>query len=140
MRVFLGGTCNGSKWRDRLIPDLQVDFFNPILASWTEEAYILELQERERCDILLYVITPLAEGYYSIAEVAEDSVKHPERTVLCILDEDDGRVWTPHQRKSLTKVGRLVSENGGQYCEGFDALHDMLAARMAGRSRGVSGS
>lgn len=37
-RVFLGGTCNGSMWRDKLIKDLKCDFFNPVVDDWTEEA------------------------------------------------------------------------------------------------------
>jgi hypothetical protein len=28
MKVFLGGTCNESDWRNRIIPMLEVDFFN----------------------------------------------------------------------------------------------------------------
>ncbi|WP_235906015.1 nucleoside 2-deoxyribosyltransferase domain-containing protein [Ginsengibacter hankyongi] len=27
-KVFLGGTCNGSTWRDTLIKDLQIDYFS----------------------------------------------------------------------------------------------------------------
>ena len=28
MKVFLGGTCNGSKWRDEIIKLLEIDYFN----------------------------------------------------------------------------------------------------------------
>ena len=28
-KVFLGGTCNGSSWRDELIKDLKIDYFQP---------------------------------------------------------------------------------------------------------------
>lgn len=37
-KVFLGGTCNNSKWRDELIPNLTVDYFNPVVDDWTPEA------------------------------------------------------------------------------------------------------
>ena len=37
MKVFLGGTCNNSKWRDKLIPMLNIDYFNPVVDDWTEE-------------------------------------------------------------------------------------------------------
>ena len=37
--VFLGGTCNGSTWRDELIPMLEVSFFNPVVPDWNGEAY-----------------------------------------------------------------------------------------------------
>ena len=69
MKVFLGGTCNQSRWRDELIPQLKIDYFNPIVPTWTEEAYEQELVERATCDYCLYVITPRAKGFYSIAEV-----------------------------------------------------------------------
>jgi len=35
-RVFLGGTCNNSKWRDVLIPRLKIDYFNPVVDDWNE--------------------------------------------------------------------------------------------------------
>ena len=37
-RIFLGGTCNGTTWRDELIKGLTVDYFNPVVEDWTEEA------------------------------------------------------------------------------------------------------
>jgi len=42
--VFLGGTCNGSKWRDILIPRLKISYFNPVVDNWTEEDYQKELK------------------------------------------------------------------------------------------------
>ncbi len=30
-KVFLGGTCNGSLWRDALIKKLNIDYFNPVV-------------------------------------------------------------------------------------------------------------
>ena len=129
MKIFLGGTCNNSLWREELIPDLKMDYFNPIVPVWTDEAYRQELLERENCDICLYVITPKAEGFYSIAEVADDSNKRPKKTVLCLLTEDDGQQWQPHQFKSLQKVGKLVAENGAFYCEGMDALKKYLRTK-----------
>jgi hypothetical protein len=129
MKIFLGGTCNGSHWREDLIPNLSIDFYNPVVPTWTDAAYKQELIERENCDICLYTITPLAEGYYSIAEVADDSNKRPEKTVMCLLDEDQGRHFSSHQLKSLRKVGQLIMDNGGHYCEGLEALHEYLATR-----------
>ena len=34
-KVFLGGTCNESLWRDKLIKKLEIDYFNPIVKDWT---------------------------------------------------------------------------------------------------------
>ena len=32
-KVFLGGTCNNSTWRDELIPQLKIDYFNPVVET-----------------------------------------------------------------------------------------------------------
>ena len=130
MRIFLGGTCNGSTWRDELIPNLRMDYFNPIVDEWTEEAYRRELIEREMCDICLYVITPKATGFYSIAEAADDSNKRPDKTVLCVILEDGGLRFNHHQMKSLVKTGKLITENGGYFCEGMEELVAYLASRQ----------
>lgn len=129
MKIFLGGTCNNSQWREELIPDLRMEYYNPIVPVWTEAAYQQELVERENCDICLYVITPKADGFYSIAEVADDSNKRPEKTVMCLLTEDDGLHWQPHQLKSLRKVGKLIADNGGYFCEGMDSLREYLGTK-----------
>jgi hypothetical protein len=50
MKVFLGGMCNDSLWRERLIPTLEIDYFNPVVEDWNEEAQERELKEREECD------------------------------------------------------------------------------------------
>jgi Nucleoside 2-deoxyribosyltransferase like len=130
MRIFLGGTCNGSTWRDALIPHLKMDYYNPVVPEWTEEAYQRELVERAQCDVCLYVLTPKIHGYYSIAEVADDSNKRPEKTVFCILHDDAGLQFEPSQYRSLQKVGKIVEENGGHFCEGMEALVQHLRSRQ----------
>jgi hypothetical protein len=112
MKVFLGGTCNGSSWRETLIPMLLVDYFNPVVENWTPECQEEERRQRKECDVCLYVITPRMTGVFSIAEVVEDSNKRPEKTVLCILEEDGFAEWTDHQFNSMSQVARLVSTNG----------------------------
>lgn len=131
MEVFLGGTCANSTWREELIPQLEIDYFNPVVDDWNDEAYQLELEKRETCDLILYVITPLMEGVYSIAEVVDDSNKRPNKTILCILDNDHtdekGDVtWTEGQRKSLNAVEEMVGKNGGLVLEGLNEVEDVL--------------
>lgn len=113
-KVFLGGTCNNSTWRDKLIPNLDIDYFNPVVDEWTELAYKKELEERQKCDFCLYVITPKMVGVYSIAEVIDDSNKRPEKTIFCYLTKDDGKEFTKEQIKSLDKVSEMVSKNNGK--------------------------
>ena len=114
-RVFLGGTCNRSKWRNRMMIHLDhagLHYFNPVVDDWNEEAQKNELRERESCDFCLYTITPKMIGVYSIAEVVDDSNKRPEKTVLVLL-RDDGERFTDGQWKSLLATAALVDENGG---------------------------
>ena len=141
-KVFLGGTCNESTWRDGLIEILEIDYFNPVVEEWTEECYREELRQREICDYCLYVITPRMTGVYSIAEVVDDSNKRPEKTIFCILEYDlsdykmkiegDKKVrryvetFKPEQLKSLDKVGVMVEKNGGKYFRSLSEVAKFL--------------
>ncbi len=130
-KVFLGGTCNNSDWRDKLIPLLNINFFNPVVKDWTPECQEQEIRERHTADIVLYVITPKMTGIYSIAEVVDDSNKCPAKTVFCFIEEDDNQVFTTHQKKSLVQVGKMVVANGGKATNykdfsGLSLLADLL--------------
>ena len=124
-KVFLGGTCNESTWRDNVIANLKIDYFNPVVDDWTEECYQRELEEREICDYCLYVITPKMTGVYSIAEVIDDSNKRPEKTVFCFMTEDT-LSFDKRQIKSLDRVGLMVEKNGGKYLRSLRAAIDWL--------------
>ncbi len=113
MKVFLGGTVNGSTWRDEIIPHLKVNYFNPVVDDWNEEARLKEISERESADFSLYVITPLLEGFYSIAEVSDDSFKKADKTLFCYLEEDQGKRFSADQLIALNKLGKLILSNGG---------------------------
>ena len=119
MKVFLGGTCNDSKWRNRLIPELKIDYFNPVVSDWTKAAQQEELKQRKECDVCLYTITSKMTGVYSIAEVVDDSNKRPSKTILIVLRDDGSDKFTDGQWRSLMMVAEMVSENGGKV---FDDL------------------
>lgn len=123
MKVFLGGTCNESTWRDRLIPMLQIEYYNPVVADWTPACQAEEIRQRELCDFCLYTVTPLMTGVYAIAEVVDDSNKRPKATVFCVLskDGDSDVMFTAAQVRSLYAVVRLVKANGVQV---FDTLEE----------------
>lgn len=121
-RVFLGGTCNESTWRDELIKMLEIDHFNPIVEDWDSWAQRREVYEREHCDFVLYVITPLMTGSYAIAEAVDDSNKRPDKTVFCILSIDAGESFTTGQLKSLRMVSAMIENNGGTV---FNNLEDV---------------
>ena len=122
MTVFLGGTCNGSKWRDRLKPQLELAVFDPVVDDWNEAAQQRELEARRDSEFLLYVLTPRMTGFYSVAEVMDDAHRHPERTLFCFLEEDEGEVFTPHQIKSLRATQKLIEAAEGR-C--FDNLNEV---------------
>jgi len=113
MKVYLGGTWNKSTWRNRIIPMLKIDFFNPVVEDWTPDWIEKELNQRETCDFVLYVITPKMTETYSIAEVVDDSNKRPKATILVRLRHDDTESFNEAQWKSLNAVAQLVANNGG---------------------------
>jgi hypothetical protein len=119
---FLGGTCADSTWREDLIPLLRIDYFNPVVEDWTPECQEEEIRQREECDFCLYVLTPRMQGYYSIAEVVDDSNKRPEKVVFCVLEidvDDDGKIlhWDEKQIKSFNAIKNMVKNNGGVVLE-----------------------
>jgi len=121
-KVFLGGTCATSTWRTALIPMLEIDYFNPVVDDWKPEDYQRELHERETCDYCLYTITAEMEAVYSIAEVADDSNKRPEKTVFCVLEEG----FSQKQLRGLDAVAKMVKNNGGQYFKSLREVADFL--------------
>lgn len=126
-RVFLGGTCNNSTWREELIPLLvTVDYFNPVVADWTPECQAREIQERETTDWVLYVITPKMLGPYSVAEAVDDSNKRPARTIFCVLQLDGGYQFPPPIKQSLAMVGKMIAKNGGTWLEDLKAVAQYL--------------
>ena len=125
--VFLGGTCNDTTWRDRVISGLNIDYFNPVVKDWTLADQQRELEVRATADYVLYVITPAMTGVYSIAEVVDDSNKRPNKTIFCYLTSDviDNKSFrfNEGQMRSLDSVGKLVESNGGKW---FKALDDVV--------------
>ena len=127
-KVFLGGTCNGSTWRDILIKDLQIDYFKPCAEQWTSAMMKEEIKQRSECDFCLYVITPKMKGVYSIAEVVDDSNKRPHKTIFCYLTDDEDQKFSPDQIKSLDQTGRMIKENGATFLTTLTATADYLNA------------
>lgn len=121
-KVFLGGTCNNSTWREKLIPMLKIDYFNPVVPDWTPECQAEEICQRHVCDFCLYVITSEMTGSYSIAEAVDDSNKRPEKTIFCFLEEG----FDKHQAKSLTAVANMVIDNGGQAFGDLESVAEYL--------------
>lgn len=124
--VGLFGTCNDSQWREALIPLLNCKYYNPVVKDWNEEAQRIELEKRQTCDFMLFVITPKMTGFYAIAEVVDDSNKRPESTLFCVLETDDENEFTEHQMKSIKMTKNLIRENGARVFESLQDIADFL--------------
>jgi len=109
-KIFLGGTCANSTWRDELIEVLDIDYFNPVVEDWTPKCQETEWDEKEyKCNIHLYVITSKMEGVFSIAEVIDSVHQNNKRTILHVIP--DG--FSEGQLKSLQATVNLVNHRGG---------------------------
>lgn len=127
--VFLGGTCNGSTWRDELMPMLEsekISAFNPVVEHWDEKAQAEEDFHKENDDIMLYVFTPEFKGIYSAFEVAMLSCKNPGSVVCCILNERDGKTYEPHVQKNMKKIKKDLLENGTLVLDSLEEVANYL--------------
>lgn len=123
VKIFLGGTCNGSTWREDVIPFLEFDYFNPVVEDWTPECIEKEnIEKEENCNIHLYVITKEMTGVYSIAEAVQSSNKKEVTTIFYVEYEgfDEAMI------RSLRAVREIISNNGGvvyeRQCESRENL------------------
>lgn len=110
IKVFMGGTCNESTWRDHMmiyLHDDGLEWFNPVVDDWDEEAQANELRERKVCDFCLYTITPKMTRSHAIAEVVDDSNKRPEKTVFVLLRSGDAQ--TQHCQEDALREAFIQS-------------------------------
>ena len=116
MKIFLGGTCADTTWRDELMPmldELGLDYFNPVVEDWTPECQAIEEDEKNnKCDIHLYVITKEMIGTYSIAEIInstwQSAIYGPtvKFTIFALLNEG---MWDKQELKSFDAIINLMS-------------------------------
>lgn len=115
IRIFLGGTCANTTWREKLIPYLEkmgFEYFNPVVEDWTPECQLIEEDEKNnKCNVHLYVITKEMQGTYSIAEIIHSAYlanmygTSVDKVVFFVLDEN---TWKPHEKKSFDAIMKLV--------------------------------
>lgn len=130
-KVFLGGTCNESTWRDELMPLLEdegIEYFNPVVEDWTPECQEEEYRQKEICDIHLFLITKKMKGVFSIAE-AVASCQDKSKITLFGFADFDGEFDTT-EKTSLDATGRLIAKLGGNYFADLTSIND-LAARIS---------
>lgn len=116
------------------LDSLGVDYFNPVVDDWTEECMKRELDERERCDICLYVLTPKMTGVYAVAEVVDDSHRRPSKTVFVALRDDGADRFTDGQWKSIGQLARLLDRNGARTFDNLLSAAHSIALPVAEES------
>ena len=118
--IFLGGTCAGDPWRDKIIPEIEkkgFEYFNPVVSDWTLDCIETEnMMKNEYCDSHLYVLTPSMKGVYSVAEIINSAWEVREHNFgSCIVGvmgtKED---WGEAQWKSLMATLDLIKNIGGE--------------------------
>lgn len=118
-RVFLGGTCNDSKWREQLIPMLKIDF---------------TLNIEKESDFYLYIITPRAflthlagDGLVDIAMVVQiSSANDTFETLFCILYEDGEHKYSADIVQALRRILHIIEANGAKVFDNLEEIADYL--------------
>src|SRR2546421_2214245 len=87
------------------------------------------MKEKKECDFMLYTITKEILGFYSIAEVVDDSNKKPDRTIFCYLEEG----FDKYQLESLKATTRLVKENGAQVFTSLEEVAEYLNSEQVAK-------
>lgn len=144
MKIFLGGTCCETTWRDELIPYLEksnIEYFNPVVENWTPECQVIEEEEKNHiCDVHLYVITPEMQGTYSIAEIIHSAYlanmygTSVNYVVFAVLEDER---WEKHQIKSFDAIMKLVSNIAPQnslckYIKNMEELSECFNPNIPG--------
>lgn len=113
-RFFLGGTTAGTEWRDEVIPELKkrgLEFFDPRVEDWNDEARKKEEEEKEKCDTMLFLITPEMKGVFSVAEIINSSWEVVSSgngfVYFGILDNGE---WDEPRWRSLQATLEMVEE------------------------------
>lgn len=124
-KVFLGGTCNGSQWRRYAEENLIMPYFNPVVEEWDDTAMEREEHEKNTSLYHLYVLTPLMEGCFSVAELINDCNTPGVFTYFSYLEEDKGVAFSRHQLKAMKAIADMVQKIGGYY---YPSLHETVQA------------
>ena len=125
MKIFLGGTCNKSDWRNTLIPKLEannIDYFNPVVEDWTDECKAEEERQKDICDVHLYHLTPKITGVYSIAELVSDAILFKGMTIFSTQNTDGNHSFTTGDIKSIDAVKELVKKHNALVFQSIDEV------------------
>lgn len=133
MKVYLGGTANGSIWREVLIPHLKIDYYNPIVnGKPSENDFYYENNEIGKCDYYLYVVTPVMQTGYTIAEAVRRSSYCRGKVIFCLLRNDTQRTegeevlvhhFSDYEYDTYMRIGEMIKKIGGRF---YTSLEDVV--------------
>ena len=126
MKVFLGGTCNDSNWREKIIPFLRCEYYNPAETNWNAYNQAEEFLEKGKCDYILVVTSPKENPVYCIADGVDLSNKAPEKLIWCMLKDDEGHYFDSQTLLSLLAVGVMIEQNGATVLKSLQEIVDYL--------------
>ena len=123
MLVYLGGTCNGSTWREdfKKLLSPAISVYNPVVEK---QAYDFSDNRdiKNDADFILYVLTPETRGFMSVANAVDMSNKKPDKLLFCYIENFHGMHFSEHNLGCMREIGRLIAENGGRT---FSSLEDV---------------
>lgn len=115
-KVFLGGTCGNSAWRDELIPMLEdegISFFNPVVENWDETAQKEEDRQKKECNVHLYGLSKEQSGAYTFFEIPLSILQNKTVIVLKIdiLENEQFKTTVTKMEKDLKSMSVIVTDD-----------------------------
>lgn len=107
--VFLGGTCNGSTWRDDFVKMFKQEYYNPVVPNWTPADQQNEEIQKKAATVIMYGITAKQLGFYSFAEMAVSAFRNPDKTIIIAFLDHDGPFSKPLQA-SIEAIASLMGD------------------------------
>lgn len=107
---------------------LNVGYYNPIKKNPSFDDYDQDKRMKIESEIYLHTITPNQKGRPAvIGDIAGHAkVKGSGNVVLCILEEEDGKVFTTAQIKYLIKAKNFLNNKGVRCFDSMERLSKYL--------------
>ena len=125
-KVFLGGSCGDTTWRTDLIPHLEqneIEYFNPVVEDWNDEAFKKEQEEKAYAATLLFVLSPRTANVYSIAEMV--NLIRDERRVIVVFVENDGdKSIDPFSKVAFSNIQKDMEKFKNAIFASFKSFND----------------
>jgi len=129
MNIFFDGTACGAEWRNYITERLKVPYTLYTSDDRSIDALRNRDKEKEKCDFVLYVISPKMQYFDMVFESVDDSNKRSKKTLFCFMPKEGELSFSPHQSKSLIATGKMIQRNGGKWYENIDDAISFLNAQ-----------